>query len=160
MIFHRSTNRVAITKPNKSQQKSKWWINYIHVLHEHHYDQPLKTQVTYFESMMMVLLGSINKKEKRKKWDDTSSIPPMENEVGTMYNLNMEESAGGRSSSYVSGAKGLVGICTQGSVLGPILFVLQTQPLWRSVHHHSSHPSFSDNQLYTARHHGCMIHIA
>ena len=107
------------------------------MLHEHHYDQPLKTQVTYFESMMMVLLGNINKKEKRKKWDDTSSIPPMENEVGTMYNLNMEESAGGRSNSYVSGAKGLVGICTQGSVLGPVLFVLQTQPLWRSVHHHS-----------------------
>ena len=43
-----------------------------------------------------------------------------------MYNLNMEESEGGRSSSYVSWAKGLVGICTQGSVLGPILFVLQT----------------------------------
>ena len=109
-----------------------------------------------------MLLGSTNKKKKekkRKEREDTSSIPPQENEVGTMYNLNMEESEGGRSSSYVSWAKGLVGICTQGSVLGPILFVLQTPPLSGGVHHHSSHPSFSDNQLYTARHHGRMIHI-
>lgn len=37
------------------------------MLHEHHYDQPLKTQVTYFKSIRMMLLGSTNKKKKEKK---------------------------------------------------------------------------------------------
>ena len=42
----------------------------------------------------------------------------------------------------------------RGSMLGPILFALYTQPLSDSVHHHSlSHHSFSaDNQLYKSGH--------
>ena len=42
----------------------------------------------------------------------------------------------------------------QGSVLGPILFVLYTQPLSKIIQHHSLyHHSFSgDDQLYISAH--------
>ena len=55
----------------------------------------------------------------------------------------MEEGRGGRS-TYCKA------LFDQGSVLGPILFVLYTRPISEIVSYHSlSHHSFSDdNQLY------------